>query len=456
MDGDFANDFFDRCGPQIHYLELDSCVFYGQSEFRKAIYARCPNLRKLVIKDYKLCDAVYPKSSLSSKKTKGGEMEASEFPEQPNLYAISVDMDHETLPVEWLELFSHFPSIHTLKIYNADIEEVVEVMLTAIQKIRKKDPKKMTLRHLDVLSASLYAQEVVPNNVCKLLRELRLPLESLTIDFGVETEPKIIKELLEIHAGTLTMLNGYRGPISAPYKKFPFGVELPALEELYMSDRLADNLNFLRFTPNLRKFHIRDVVEDRPPHIQTRLVYNTWEPELAYTDLQYLQDFRVDYILSENDLSNLTRWLPNVQILRMILNDKQFAIVCDRWRRLRWLHVGGVDLTDEGITGRRIYAPEDSYEFGFYPGGEMEAEEEFVRPNITYLKQLKYFRMDNEEVLPTKLMDKSAFQGFLLLDNLQELKICSQVGILINKRIAKLTKVKVLIDLTLSLIADGG
>ena len=53
----------------------------------------------------------------------------------------------------------------------------------------------------------------------------------------------------------------------------------------------------------------------------------------------------------KEDVFRMTKWMPNMKDLTMVLDDKQLSIVCREWTGLKNLTVAGDDLTDEGIAG---------------------------------------------------------------------------------------------------------
>ena len=61
----------------------------------------------------------------------------------------------------------------------------------------------------------------------------------------------------------------------------------------------------------------------------------------------------------------------------MYLDNEQFGIVCENWGKLRKVFGKGMDLSDEGITGR------------IQAGNEVDGISN--QPNITCLKNLEFW-----------------------------------------------------------------
>ncbi|CAL8112066.1 unnamed protein product [Orchesella dallaii] len=378
----FVQAFFTTCGPLIADLELLEPNFYEPSTFRKVLFTTFPNLQSLTIEDHQL--SLWNENPLPE----GKEYEAPKEGEHLVLKKLHFDLNHEPLPVSWLDILSRFPNLENIRLYNADREQI-ENMLKAIKIIRKKHKSKLTLKHLDILSADLYAQDELHQSIYELIQELKLPLQTLTIDLGISTSGNIVHDILETHHKTLKKLDVYRGPRAKPFLEFPFGVNLEALQAISCTDRLFMNLHFMKLTPNLKRLLIFDASEGNGhPFLESEI----------------------------EDVKNLTIWFPNIKKLRMPLDNDQFSKICKRWRDLEEIMIldHGNEMTDYGITGRVL--PCENYQPMLR-----------IRPNITDLTKLRRFKMSNGTILPSKLMDNSAIHGFLLCQHLQVLEIASQV-----------------------------
>lgn len=378
--------FFQLCGPSITTLELNGFQFHDLSGFRDVMYKLCPNLKSLVLKNHRFRWQFDPLTEPQTWK------QPAFFTPHKNLTHLELDLDHESLPITWLELFSNYPALKALKVYNMDLEETLLPMLTTMKIMRNRDPRVLQLNDLDLLAASLYAQEKISPEACQLIRQLAFPLKTLTLDVGVATDPAILHDVIQCHAGTLKKLDAYRGPISFPYKNFPFGLHLNNLEEIVFSDRLCESLTFLKFMPNLKKLTICDVVEDRPPIISTEIIKNTDRREMEGVEMLNCTKLRLDYVIDAEETQLLTKYFPNIEQLRMPLNNDQFRVVCSHWKNMRKLKVLGNYLGDDGITGltdedvKKINEKEESESFA-----ELIESNVPVHANITDLKCMQIF-----------------------------------------------------------------
>jgi len=68
----------------------------------------------------------------------------------------------------------------------------------------------------------------------------------------MNTEEEIFKELLQVHAGTLETLYVINVKSGISYPNFPFGIHLPYLVKLELSNEIVTNLNFLKHMPSLK------------------------------------------------------------------------------------------------------------------------------------------------------------------------------------------------------------
>ncbi|CAL8112615.1 unnamed protein product [Orchesella dallaii] len=413
----FIQAFFTTCGPLITDLELIEPNFYEPVTFRKVLFTAFPNLQSLIMKDHQL--SLWNENPL----TEGKEYEAPKEGEHLALKKLHIDMNHEHLPLTWLDILSHFPNLENIRLYNADREQI-ENMLKAIKIIRKKNKRKLALKHLDILSADLYAQDELYPSICELIHELKLPLETLTIDLGVSTSANIVQDVLETHQKTLKKLDVYRGPMAKPFYEFPFGVNLQALQEISCSDRIFMNLHFMKFAPNLKRLLIFDESDGNGiPILDSEIIRNTFPSEMERPNVgKFVTEFRFDYTCSREDVRNLTIWFPNIKKLKMPLDNDQFSKVCKRWRDLEEIFILGNEMTDHGITGRIL--PCKNYQPTLR-----------IRPNITYLTNLRSFKICNGTIVPTKLMDNSAIHGFLHCPHLQHLEVASQMNDHVRKEV---------------------
>jgi len=140
-------EFYVTCGPFITHLELTEPVFDDARSFRKVVFTAFPNLQYLLLKDHQMNEWDGGRSV-----REGTEYVMPPEGEQCNLTCLYIDMNHEHIPLSWLDLLSHFPNLDNIRLYNAEGEEL-EKMLSAAKIIRTKHKKKLDLKQLDILSA---------------------------------------------------------------------------------------------------------------------------------------------------------------------------------------------------------------------------------------------------------------------------------------------------------------
>lgn len=201
-------------------------------------------------------------------------------------------------------------------------------------------------------------------------------LKTLTCDivtndptsFRVLDRPRLdVIEVLESQAKTLETVKLFRLPFCSPFDVFLPGTEMPALIQVNLWGPISPNLQFLRQTPNLKKLHISQTCFDKRVEVEKQLlveqrryrqiclydmVDETDKHLLENLVLLKMESLHVDFEFEAESLKQLSKWMPNLKVLKTHLSSETLQLACILWQDLRelvCLHRSSIDV--ESIIG---------------------------------------------------------------------------------------------------------
>ena len=340
--------------------------------FRKIVYQACPNLESL-----SLVGSYFGGNYRSNIDKDNSVYVPPAWGENRNLKKLSIkddEPDDIPIPVSWVELFSHFNQLETFEIdvHQSDRELCWRALkiLEAIRTIRHHDDKMLPFKTFELYDCFYISGghwQLDQKSELNMLKELNLTQRYrqlvLLIDEVVNVDSAFVKEFLQLHSNSLIKIDCPRY-FGRGRLDFPFGVDLFNLEEFAMPEKLCSSMEFLPHMKNLKELTL-GCGDDIDLLRGTDIIGRTLETDRMSTlKLENLKILHIYYFVNGvEDVKRLVGWLPNVEEVAMLLDDEQFAIVCQNWgNNLKELAVFGDELTDEGITGRKSGSDNDSEE----------------------------------------------------------------------------------------------
>ncbi|CAL8128688.1 unnamed protein product [Orchesella dallaii] len=437
--------FWNNVGPMMTHLKIFQSSIKSLEDFGVILFAKTPNLNFLSLESVGLVYHYYDVELRRIRAREQGISDASDLvwseilrptsssDVQKNLTHLEINLGGASygLGINWMYLLVRFPNIKSIKLQMFSGQGVYRLFksLSLVRANCGADVMK-NLQKLDLLNSTRTAVGVFCSGTTALLPDFSFPITSLAVDIGVDMRPSRFQELLQLYSYTLRELVVYRGPAVPPFITFPFGVDLPHLNELRLIGPVCQDLKFLRDTPQLKVL----VLIDGTKYLEKEVLHSyvdfslpsvldkiTWTQglrggdsmiantnfsgiELTSVVLPSMVEFVVDQELCNGDqVRELARMLPNIKRLRLGLGNDGFLTVCESWKQLEHLDIEPFDVDEEGILG--------------VLDGQM-----YRQANLTDLKRLRLLRMGyhSQDRNGGHLTTNSILHGLLVAESLME------------------------------------
>lgn len=442
--------FWQHISQNVTYLRLKDCEFrckeYHKNPgtitlFLSLLFEKTPRLEQLIMSGCTFPAATYTSVPIEvlqfrygfrnnqsnfGRMDRGSCFKVAGYGNGQNLENLKIlEVDGE-LPIYWEELLKYTPNLKRLRSIN-DGSGDYNCLATAIRNLRQEEgnANRLKITHLDVLHTSAFYLDPICVNI---LAECELPLESLAIRLGSfggvisqldfeEMLPPIAlatrQVLLESHRGTLKKLKIFRERgQKGPPKLFEFGTILPNLVELHLYGEVSTSFRFLLDTPNLKRLVInRYCVENLEPMFSSVARYSKRSSQFAMDKMEStgnaldhvimdkLEYLHMDSQPSEQSLKKLARWMPNLKVLKMIINNVTLLLVGQLWPGLQELMLLPGSMPSSNSICR-------------------------VTNNFKNLKRFELLTCCGTENCGSHLGDRAVLEGFCKMPKLAILNIC--------------------------------
>lgn len=188
-----------------------------------------------------------------------------------------------------------------------------------------------------------------PVQIPNLITQAKLPLQSLSLDahlFKGFGNVEDLETLLMTYKDSLKKLK-FRDCLSQDPLTFPCLV-MSSLEELILVGKTFKDMSFLKFTPNLKLFH---VINQWRSQALDRYLFRSFVKSDHPLKLRSIRDFRYDFDCTVRNFMNFVSWMPRVEVLQIPLTNETFRDMCTFWINLKHLVVLKDNLDDDGICG---------------------------------------------------------------------------------------------------------
>ncbi|CAL8131073.1 unnamed protein product [Orchesella dallaii] len=394
--------FWEKIGPLMSHLNISGFTKIASVEDLAGIlFKDVPNLESLSYFSYFSLDKdelPYPRESndVSIPWNWDERLRPMDFQILKKLTKLEIIMKTKCFPVSWIYFLARVPNIKELTLrsfpflLNVRQDEEVTNELSVFFRSLRTIQETLGLNYFSQLSklrifgvrGDYELAEVSPMEILSPLQNLCLPLTALSFEISFRNSILLFPEILKLCSKTLVKLGVYlsRRRRKIPWdQEFLYGVDLPHLKELCLSDPTLKNLNFLRKLPNLRTLELNycwfinefNVGNFSSVVRSSRVWKNVVLPQMEELILR-------EEICDRNTVEWLGRVMPNLKKLKMGLSNQGFAAVCNTWKHLETLVVQPNFVTESAILGT-VWARKYSV------------------PNITDLKELTSFAMGHPE-----------------------------------------------------------
>jgi len=186
----------------------------------------------------------------------------------------------------------------------------------------------------------------------------QVPLKTLGLHLGAFDENTgNLDVYLKSLSSTLTTFKGFRAPAGPPLSNFLTNVSMNVLTELHLMGTIAPSFGFLKSTPNLKKLRIdlgcferreqvKDLIRDCNQDNSDMWTYGKYQDDMVLKVAENLKNgilcaelehLEIDFEFPEESLRLLGKWMPNLKILKTILNVGTVPVVCEIWNELKEL-----------------------------------------------------------------------------------------------------------------------
>ncbi|CAL8135897.1 unnamed protein product [Orchesella dallaii] len=220
----FLFNFWEKFGVRMTHLEISYTQMYPKDLVR-IMLELTPNLQVFIFKS----NHIYDTTPISSNARNGLVWDEGFRPQESSinknlthLTITNVDIEHDGLPFNWIDMICHFPNMKNLKLglehtssrlALSSLEEFLQAVILVRQNCGQHYLAQ--LEHLDIMEIPEYMYlKRLPGNILLLLRKLAFPLSTLTLDIGTRHnggDRLALKNTLELHSASLQNLTLYQG-----------------------------------------------------------------------------------------------------------------------------------------------------------------------------------------------------------------------------------------------------
>lgn len=238
--------------------------------------------------------------------------------------------------------------------------------MTLLNGLRRQSGfRKYNLEKLDIKGTYIINNSIINpwmGSISERFTQMQFQLKMLCMEVTpLERADSIFHPLLEannnVEALELCIVPRYPLTNLGGGDKFNFRTPMDNLVELKLWGNCIQNFKFLKFVPNLKRLYLNPLCFEkwtgRGKHHQPLnkdLVKNTrLDGPLVLSKMVYLE---VDHELSCLCVKKLVEWMPGLKVLKTILNEQTFPMVCQGWSGLKELRAFyGSKVGDDEITG---------------------------------------------------------------------------------------------------------
>ncbi|CAL8135092.1 unnamed protein product [Orchesella dallaii] len=345
-DSEWMQSFWTSCRDFIVHLTIKNCTidYLATGTLQDLLYRCTPNLKTLKLEKFHM---------LKDTEAEGEEAETKRFApfgdvaydvEQRNLKKLTIGISDQDLPLSLGDILKLYPCLENLRVHCVSTLRYTGLLVNGLL----NDMLNMTmsyklrnLKTLDIIGAS-NGSEVHPGTLdtrtVEYLREMKLPLECLTIELARDTTFENVQEIFSLYANSLKKLDIFRPAPSLPFPTFPCNAPLKFLTVLRMQDNMCKDMSFLKLLPSLEILHICEVELQswayRPTQFSSNIIKNTNEGKMRGFKSETVKEFRFDFPCEPDEIKKLIRWMPNVQRLMMRLRTETLELACKGWPSL--------------------------------------------------------------------------------------------------------------------------
>ncbi|CAL8135104.1 unnamed protein product [Orchesella dallaii] len=342
-DSDWMILFWSSCKNWLIHLQIKNCTIghLSKGTLQDLLYRCTTNLKTLEIENFYIVRDNRPNRREQEQTERFISFEDI-TDEQRNLKTLVLGISDRDLPLTIYDILKLYPCLEHLRLYSTSSSRYtgsfVPLLFETILKIRKESNcLKLNLKTLDSIATS-NGQElregIYESGRIAELKEMKLPLECLTIELGRDTTFEISQQIFSLYAKTLRKLDVFRPSGSTPFPSFPSKFPLRFLSVLRMQENMCKDMSFLKLMPNLRILHICELESASSNKLASEIISATKENEMNGFTNGSLKEFRFDYSCEADELKRLIGWFPNVQKLVIKLSTETLKIVCEGWPSL--------------------------------------------------------------------------------------------------------------------------